>query len=416
MLEEREEGSRYRMLETIRDYAAETLQQDSDAAAAAAVGHCHYFFEMAKDSCDAVGRAEQGIWIRRVEDELDNIRSAMKLAMSGGVESVIAVKFCVALLGFWTLRGYASEGRGLVKAALELPEIDASDLAKAHALYVGAGLAEAQSDHVEACRMLESCLELRRGLGRPAEIAATLSTLSIARLRGGAAAAASAAEQEALKIFRELGERVDEGIALLHLGQIGHYIGDDGQATTYVQQSLKLAQEIDNPELEGECHLMLGKCAFDAQDHDAAARHLSSSLEVCTRAADKRGEANALWWLGKIDLAQDKLESARRHLGAAVGPFRSFEMWDELLGCLEDFALLMTREGAAAPAVQVSAWSSKIRQRLNLARAPRVEARWQSHLTRLREGLTEAAYAAEWQRGWDQLEADDAVRLSLSGR
>jgi predicted ATPase/class 3 adenylate cyclase len=416
MLEEREEGSRYRMLETIRDYAAEKLQQDSDAAAAAAVGHCHYFFEMAKDSCDAVGRAEQGIWIRRVEDELDNIRSAMKLAMSGGVESVIAVKFCVALLGFWTLRGYASEGRGLVKAALELPEIDASDLAKAHALYVGAGLAEAQSDHVEACRMLESCLELRRGLGRPAEIAATLSTLSIARLRGGAAAAASAAELEALNIFRELGERVDEGIALLHLGQIGHYIGDDGQATTYVQQSLKLAQEIDNPELEGECHLMLGKCAFDAQDHDAAARHLSSSLEVCTRAADKRGEANALWWLGKIDLAQDKLESARRHLGAAVGPFRSFEMWDELLGCLEDFALLMTREGAAAPAVQVSAWSSKIRQRLNLARAPRVEARWQSHLTRLREGLTEAAYAAEWQRGWDQLEADDAVRLSLSGR
>ncbi len=391
MLEEREERSRYRMLETIRDYAGEKLLQDAEEAAATAVGHCGFFFEMAKDSCDAVGSAEQGSWIRRVEDELDNIRSAMKLAMTGGVESVIAVKFCVALLGFWILRGYASEGRSLVKAALVLPEIDASDLAKAHALYVGAGLAEAQSDHAEACRMLESCLVLRRGLGRAYDIAATLSTLSTARLRGGDSAGASAAELEALKIFRELGERVDEGIALLHLGQIEHYLGDDGQATTYSQQALKLAQEIENPELEGECHLMLGKCAFDAQDYSAALRHLTLSLEVCTKAADKRGEANARWWLGKIDLAQGKLASARRVLGEAVGPFRSFEMWDELLGCLEDFAVLMFREGAAPASVQVSALASKIRQRLNLARAPRVEGRWQSHLEGLHGCLTEGS-------------------------
>ena len=79
------------------------------------------------------------------------------------------------------------------------------------------------------------------------------------------------------------------------------------------------------------------------------------SLEVCTKAADKRGEANALWWLGKVDLAQGNLESARRRLSEAVGPFRSFEMWGELLGCLEDHAVLMHREGDGLPAVQVSA-------------------------------------------------------------
>ena len=234
-----------------------------------------------------------------------------------------------------------------------------------------------------------------------------------AAARGSDAVGASAAEQESLTIFRELGERVDEGIALLHLGQIAHYIGDDGQATTYLQHSLKLAQELENPEVEGECQLMLGKCAFEAQDYAVALRHLSSSLEVCTKAADKRGEANALWWLGKVDLAQGKLASARSGLGEAVGQFRSFEMWDELLSCLEDFAVLMLREGAASPAVQVAALSSKIRQRLNLARAPRVETRWQSHLDGLREALTDAACAAEWNRGWEQLEVDDAVRLSL---
>jgi tetratricopeptide (TPR) repeat protein len=262
--------------------------------------------------------------------------------------------------------------------------------------------------------MLESCLELRRGLNRPFDIAATLSTLSTARLRGGDSAGASAAEQEALKIFRDLGERVDEGIALLHLGQIEHYLGDEGQAMAYSQQALNLAQEIANPELEGECHLMLGKCAFDAEDYGAALRHLSLSLEVCTKAADKRGEANALWWLGKIDLAQGKLTSARHVLGKAVGPFRSFEMWGELLGCLEDHAELMHREGNGLLAVQVSAIASKIRQRLNLGRSPRIETRWQAHLDRLHEGLLEDVYAAEWAIGWNQLEVDDAVRLSMA--
>ena len=416
MLEERDNGSRYRMLETIREYAREKLLQDEPEANASAVGHCNYFFQMAKDAARGLASAEQGSWIRRFEDELDNIRSAVALSMAGGVDPVIAVKFCVALLGFWTLRGYASEGRGLVKAALALPAIRGSDLATAHALYVGAGLAEAQSDHAEACRMLESCLVLRRGLGSPFDIAATLSTLSTARLRGGDAAGASAAEHEALKIFRELGERVDEGISLLHLGQIAHYVGDDVQAVTHSQQALDLSREIENPELEGECQLVLGKCAFEASDYVAASRNLALSLEVCTKAADKRGEANALWWLGKVDLVQGSLVSARRLLSEAVDPFRSFEMWDELLGCLEDHAVLMRLEGDGLSSVRVSSVTTKIRKRLNLARAPRVESRWHLHLDRLHEGLTEAAYAAEWNAGWNQLEADDAVRLSTTAR
>ena len=414
MLEERDNGSRYRMLETIRDYAREKLQQDADEAAAAAVGHCHYFFQLAKDANRGLDGAEQGTWIHRVESELDNIRSAVTLSMSGPVDPFIAVKFCVAMMGFWILRGYASEGRGVVKSALALPAIGASDLAQAHALYVGAALAEAQSDHAEARRMLESCLELRRGLGNPVDVAATLSTLSMARLRGGDLLAASVGEQEALEIFRCLGDRVGEAIGLHHLGQIAHYQCENEKACTHMQSALDLAREIEHRELEGECHLVLGKCAFDAQDYAGAVQRLLSSLEVCTRAADKRGEANAHWWLGKVDLELGSLATARSHLGMALGQFRAFEMWDELLGCLEDHASLMHREGAAVLAVQVCAVAAKMRQRLNLTRAPSIEKRWQSQLQGLREALAGQAFAGAWSAGLDQREVDDAVRFSLA--
>ncbi len=161
---------------------------------------------------------------------------------------------------------------------------------------------------------------------------------------------------------------------------------------------------------------MLGKCAFEAQDYAGAAQHLRRSLEICTQAADKRGEANAQWWLGKVDLELGSLATARRHLGEALGQFRAFEMWDELLGCLEDHAVLMHREGAAVLAVQVSAVTTKMRQRLNLARAPRIERRWQSQLDSLRNALTDEAYAAAWSTGLDQREVDDAVRLSRAAR
>ncbi len=110
---------------------------------------------------------EQARWLTRLEAELDNLRAAIALALAGGVDPVIAVKLAVALQGFWILRGYVTEGRRLVKAALELPAVQRMNLAKAHALYVGAALAADQSDHAEALQMLENSLAICRELGEP---------------------------------------------------------------------------------------------------------------------------------------------------------------------------------------------------------------------------------------------------------
>ncbi|HEY5325174.1 MAG TPA: hypothetical protein VIK58_20275, partial [Caldimonas sp.] len=220
MLQERDDGARYLMLETIREYAREKLAQRGDDGAAAAVRHCDHYFALAKSARDGLTGPQQADWLWKVEVEHDNIRSAVSLSLTGGVDPFIAVKFAVAMQGFWILRGYSTEGRKVLQAALALPAIQASPIAQAFALYVGAALAESQSDHAEARKMLETCLELRRGLGSEVDIAATLSTLSLARLQGGDADEAAAGENEALQIFRRLGDRVGEAICLLHLGQI----------------------------------------------------------------------------------------------------------------------------------------------------------------------------------------------------
>ena len=411
-MEEGDDGARYRLLETIRDYGREKLTQREEQASVRAA-HCDYFFVMAKAANRGAQGAEQAEWTRRVEAELDNIRAAIALALEGGVESIIAVKLAVALMWFWMLRGYSSEGRKYVKAALELPAVQASDYIHGHALYVGASLAYSQSDNAEAQRMLERCLEIRRRDGKPVEIAATLSTLSVVRLGIGDSEGAREAGTEAVEIFRSLDDRINASIALFQLGQIHAYVGDNAQALELIGKCLAVARELQYPELESECQLMLGELAFDGGNVDAAKPMIERALEIARDAGDKRGEATALWWLGKADLVQHNFDAARVSLGGALRAFQAFDMFAELVGCLEDHAMLLEAVGNPLAAARLSAAAERFRETLVLPRTPRDERKWQADVARLRSTLDAASLAKVWSEGrtW---EVGDAVACALT--
>ena len=413
-LEEHDAGARYRMLETIRDYAREKLEQGDDVVAVTA-RHCGHYFAVAKAANNGLRGPQQAEWIWKLEVELDNVRSAIALSLAGGVDPFIAVKFAVAMQGFWIVRGYSTEGRTVVKAALALPAIEVSSVAQAWALYVGAALAESQSDHAEARKMLETCLALRRELANEVDIAATLSTLSIARLQAGDAVGAAAGEGEALRIFQRLGDRRGEAIGLLHLGQINVFQGDDAQARAHLEQCLSIAREIKHQELEAECELVLGETAFESDDRVQAALRFERSLTVCREAGDKRGEAHALWWLGQLDLHSGDIVAARARLSDALRAFRAFEAWEEVLGCLENHAVLAHAEGRSDVGVCLAAVAAKSRERLGLVHSPRSEARWQAHLGEMRAAVPELQYSGLWLEA-QQWQIDNAIRQALSAQ
>ncbi len=411
MLDDRDEGIRYRMLETIRDYAREKLEHSGELDATLA-RHCDHFFVMAKAANQGLEGPEQADWVWRVETELDNVRAAVALALAGGVDPIMAVKFAVSLAGFWILRGYSTEGRAVVKAALALPAVQASDLGRAWALYTGSRLAESQSDLAEATRMLEQCLELRRGLGNPVDIAATLSTLSLVRLQSGDVERAEAGEREALQIFTGLGDRVGEAIGLLHLGQFATYRGELDAARTLLEQCLAVAREIKSMDIEGECELHLGEAAFDAGLADKASQHYKRSLIVCREGGDKRGEANALWHLGQIDLGAADLPAARGRLAESLQSFNAFGMRAELLGCLESCAALAHAERRPEDAARLAGAIEIARERLILRRSPIDEERWSKQVAALRLALTGDEFEGARVDG-RQWQIDDAVRGAL---
>jgi predicted ATPase/class 3 adenylate cyclase len=411
MAEDHGGETRYRLLETLCDYARERLIKRDDVAATAA-RHCAHFFALAKTVRAEMQGPRQAEWTRRMEDDLDNVRAAIAHVLEGPGDRIVAVKFAVALQGFWMLRGYATEGRNIVAAALAQPEVQAMPLAHAHALYVGAALAEGQSELAEAQRMLQECLALRRSLGNEVEIAATLSTLSVVHLHGGDVEQARTCEEEAVRLFRAAGDRIGEAIGLLHLGDIARHAGQDDDASRHLEACLALARSIGHAEVESEAERILGQLALDDDDIQAARTRFMRALVVSREAADKRSEAIARSWLGRVELEAGLADLAEAHLRAALAAFQVFRMHGEALLALEDYAALLASRDQAADAARLCGAIEASRGALALPRGQRAACVWQGRLAVLRAALGDG-FDAALAAGRD-LGLDDAFEAVLA--
>jgi predicted ATPase len=404
--------TRYGMLGMIREFAGERLQ-DRDDVAATAARHCEYYLGIAKAARPKLEGPELADWTRRLEVDLDNLRAAIALALAGRVDPVIAVKFEVALMTFRILRGYTTEARNNVRAALALPGVLELNVARGHALYLAGVFAYHQGDYAEATTMLTECLAVRRGLQKPHHTAATLSTLSTLYLHQGDVVKARDCMEEGLGIFREIGDRIGEAVGLLNLGELGMRQTDDGSAKELFEQCLAISRSIKQQELESECERNLGEIALAAGNLQAAQACFARSLKVCQDAEDKRNEAMALRCLGKADVASGDYESARKKLAEALRAFEAFQMNPEVLNCLEDCAELLQAVGRSADAVGLLAAAVGVRERLGIPRSQRGEAKWQKSIQAAREALGETAFDAAWaaSNAWA---LDDAIEYALA--
>jgi predicted ATPase/Tfp pilus assembly protein PilF len=411
LIELGEEKGRYGLQQTVREFAHEKLIGRDDLAATAA-RHCEYYHGVAKKARERLHGVDQAEWTRRVEVDLDNLRAATAFALGGGVDPVIAVKIEVALMRFRTLGGYSSEGRNNIRAALALPAMLEPNIARAHALYVGAVLAMNQGDQAEATKMLIESLAIRRALGNQREIAATLSTLSTAYVNQDETAMARESEEEALGIFRLLGDRMGEVIGLINLGEIAGRQGDDAAAQGFFTQGLAIAKSIKHQELEADSERNLGDVALRAGDLRGATTCFERSLKICRDTNDKRGAALALWRWGKADAVNGNYEGARRKMSEALPAFQTFGMNSEAVDCLEDHAQLLITSGRADDAVSLHAAAAAARKALALPTSRGDAGRLKS-LAAARDSLGDQAFESAWSAGhaWD---LDKAIEHCLS--
>ena len=307
---------RYDMLGTVREFAQERLV-DRDDVAATASRHCNYYLDLAKAARPELRGPDQAEWTRRLEIELDNLRAAIALALAGGVDPVIAVKFEVALMRFRTLRGYSREARNNMRAALVLPGIREPNVARAHALYVGGALAINQSDRAEATKMLTSAWQFAGGWARRGK-----PPRHCPRWRRCTCSRTTSRRRENTRRRRSEFFANSEIVSARRSDCKTWARFPCGRPTMRAHRSSsssvwQLPRASEHQELESDCERNLGDLALRRGDLASAQERYARSLEVCREAHDKRGEAIALWRLGRTDLAVGDFESASKKLAEA---------------------------------------------------------------------------------------------------
>jgi len=143
---------------------------------------------------------------------------------------------------------------------------------------------------------------------------------------------------------------------------------------------------------------MLGELALEAGDVNAATERFARSLEVCHEAEDKRGETTALWWQARRISPEKECDGLGASLRRAPA-FQAFEMYAEMLGCLEDVADLLHVRGMPDDAACLYAAVERLRERLALSQRPRAEVRRKDRVATLRRALGDAAFDAAWAEG-----------------
>jgi non-specific serine/threonine protein kinase len=195
--------TRCRLLETVRQYARDRLE-DSGGSAAVRVRHRDYYLALAEEADPKLRGAEQAEWLRRLEEEHDNLRAGLDWSLVEA-EPKGGLRLCGALQRFWWTRGHFTEGRQWCTRVLGKAGAEERTRERAKVLIEAGALAFFQGDYPAARALLEESLAILRELGDRFGIAVSLSNLGNVAYGQSDYLAGKAMYEESLAIHRELG-------------------------------------------------------------------------------------------------------------------------------------------------------------------------------------------------------------------
>jgi len=405
--------ARYRLLETVREYAAGWLALAGETAVVERRRRDYTLRETEKAA--AVGMAlEPGPWsarvkaIRRFEVEAPIIYEVLGSCLAGG-DAETGLRICSGARLVWIIHGTFAEGAGWLDKFLALPEAAAvPDSVRGRALVSRAQLALAAGSPM-AEEQASAALELCRAAGERFWVAGALNLLTEIAHHSGHPEAAAERADEALRVARSAGDRWNEGYAQGTMAAVEGYRGNFRAAQRLADQALLIMREIQQFWGCARMLLGLGDLARQRGEPGTARQHYLEALAILREVDAKPEIARCLAGLGRIALDQWDLVSARQHLteslrlsyasGSRIGMARG----------LEALARLSVMEGNPAVSVQLAGAMTALRAQAHLPPVP--GARTQRFLDAAAD-LGEHAVRRLWAQG-EAMTPAEAVRLAL---
>jgi predicted ATPase/DNA-binding winged helix-turn-helix (wHTH) protein len=369
LTDEQAGATRYRMLETVRQYAQDRLR-DSGEEAQWRRSHLACFVALAGEFFEGVEGPNQRSWFLRIASEHDNLRAA--LAWSAASSPIEGLRLANSLIGFWRIRGHLAEGREWLARLLDAFPIDGPTRERARGLRAAAILATPQGDYAAGERQLQESLALYREIDDPNGAGRALHALAYLSICQGHYSEAEALAREAIDRARATGDRRLLYSSLSQLAVALHAQGQSASARELYEQSLVMARELGTPFEIGHALTEIGWAECDEGRCDLALKHHTEGMTI-------------LHGLGNRPGVIDSLEGLAGVAAATAAPRRAARLW-----------------GAA----------NVLRHEIGNARSVHESIAYERQLKAVRAILTAEAFDQAWDEG-RAMTLDDAVRYAL---
>jgi predicted ATPase len=406
-----EEEPRFTMLETIREYGRERLEQSGELDGERR-SHAAYCLVLAEEGIAEMTPPEQESWLSRCDTEHDNFRAAIDYLVTAGNDEW-GLRLGGALLRFWATRQHLTEGREALARLLEITTAGAPSPRRARALFAAGVLADSQLDSASADEPTRDSLEMYRKLGDKQGIVMVTNALAIQALKKGASAQARAYIEEAVRLGKELGGNTVT-LALSNLAQIAKSQGDYGIARSTFETTLAAFRSSGDVRGIASALSGLGDVAFAQGDYAGARRRYDESLSKFKQIEDHWGAGAVLRDLGDLTRNDGNYARAAAFYKEALAVFRELGHRSGMARVLELLACCAGCQAVAERALKLAAAAAVMREEVGTPLSVSEREELDRILCRVRDELSAPDGAKAWAEG-RAMTLDQILEYALAG-
>ncbi len=404
LAETHDDAARYRMLETIRQYAGERLAENGEHGAFSD-RYCQWYVELAQRAEAKLLGPEQAFWLDLLEKEHDNLRQVLRWTKDAGqVQTVYSI--AAALWRFWWIRGHLGEGRSWLDGALS--DVACAPAVRGRALHAAGALAWDQSDYRAARYFLSESIRLLRDVGDHVGVACAMYKLAAVFGLQGDNAQARCLLEETLQDGRRRNDAQAIGQSVLLLGQVAFQEGNVEEATEWWERSLAHFRDIGDTYAVTASLGCLAEAVLLSGRVEEAGRLVEDSLEMGRALGDKWRVARATHVLGEIAHQEGDLGKAAALQRKALRLRREIGLRDGIADSLEGLADVAASAHDWAQAARLLAAAHALRIEIGAPVAPGRAHQHAEVLERVRTELGEAPFARAWEESL-HMSVDDVI-------
>ncbi|TDQ53812.1 helix-turn-helix transcriptional regulator [Actinorugispora endophytica] len=393
---------RYRLLDTIRQYAAARLD-DSGEEEALRLRHREQMLALAEELSRNTVFGHGMAWPQRVDVwyrvlvDYDNLRSALSWSATRE-DAAEGLRLCVALRPFWMVSGQRAEGAYWTDRFLAMGCADEG--LRGQAMVRRAELAWDQRDHARAAHVGEEGLRYCRAAGDDDSVALALNILAMTDMRDRELDRARERLAEAVALTRAVGDPWNEGLALGTQGALAALEGRLDEAGAHYEEALTILRRIDHRWGVGRTLIGQGMVAEARGDLFGADQCFREALDIQRSIGGAPELARCLAGVGRISALQGAVAQAYDYLSESLALCHGTGQRLGVARGLLAIATVARTQGLDAEATVLAGAAAGVRERSG---HPPASAPWP-----LRDG----AFAARWEEG-RSLDVDEAVKSAL---